>query len=231
MIYRRMPAILRLTPEWVQRQVLYFESRIEDAVRQFVRQIEPGARVLDAGAGEGQYKSLFADLRYTGIDLGVGDAEWAYHKLDAIADLAKLPFADASFAACVNIVTLEHVQEPSAVVQELARILKPGGRLLLITPLEWEEHQQPHDYYRYTRHGIEYLLQRAGLTAETLEPAGGFFRLLGRRLLNAPQFFPGPLAWLVLAGVALPAMLVSCLDRLDRTRHFTLGHICIARKS
>lgn len=230
MIYRRMPAPLRLMPAAVQRYVLSFEAAIEDAAREFGRALPAGSRLLDAGAGESQYEPLFEGLRYVAVDLGVGDSEWSYRRLDAIADLARLPFADGTFAGAVNIVTLEHVREPAAVLAEIARVLASGGRLLLVTPLEWEEHQQPHDYFRYTRYGVEHLLQSAGLVVERLDAAGGFFRLLSRRLLNAPQFFPPLIAWLVLAMVAGPALLLPLLDRLDRRRAFTLGHICIARK-
>jgi SAM-dependent methyltransferase len=230
MIYRRMPALLRILPAAMQRHILHFESRIEDAARQFAALVPAGRRVLDAGAGESQYEELFGGLQYIAVDLGVGDAGWSYSKLDAVADLGRLPFRDESFAGVVNIVTLEHVRYPRSVIVELARVLEPGGLLLLVTPLDWEEHQQPHDYYRYTRYGVEHLIRNAGLRVERLEAVGGFFRLLSRRLLNAPQFFPGPVAWLVLAMVALPALLLPLLDGLDERRAFTLGHICIARK-
>lgn len=230
MIYRRMPGPVRWLPHALQRQVLFFEGLIEDEVRRFASVLRPGSFILDAGAGEAQYKSLFRGMQYVAVDLGVGDAGWTYAQLDALADLQMLPFADNSFDACINIVTLEHVREPGAVLAELARVLRPGGRLLLVTPMEWEEHQQPHDYFRYTRYGLEYLLGRAGLAVERLYPAGGFFRLLARRFMNIPQFFPGPPGWLVLALVALPAMLLPVLDGIDRKRHFTLGHICISRK-
>jgi len=217
-------------PAAVQRQVLHFEACIEDAARAFAASLPPGAAVLDAGAGESQYEPLFAGLRYVAVDLGVGDSQWSYRRLDAVADLSLLPFADGSFAGCVNIVTLEHVREPRAVLSELARVMRSGGRLLLVTPLEWEEHQQPHDYFRYTRYGVMHLLNSAGLEVERLEAAGGFFRLMARRLWNAPQFFPVPLAWLVLLLVAVPALVLPLLDGLDPRRAFTLGHICIARK-
>jgi SAM-dependent methyltransferase len=147
-----------------------------------------------------------------------------------VGDLARIPFADGAFDACVNVVTLEHVREPACVVSEMARVLGFGGRLLLIAPHEWEEHQQPHDYYRYTRYGLEYLLQRAGFTEISITPVGGFFRLLSRRMFNALQFFPGPL--IVVGGILFipPALILPLFDSLDRRRNFTLGFICIARK-
>ena len=53
----------------------------------------PGARVLDAGAGEVPPRAYFARQRYCGVDLAVGDRTWNYSRLEAVADLARLPFA------------------------------------------------------------------------------------------------------------------------------------------
>jgi SAM-dependent methyltransferase len=225
-----MPPALRVLPGAIQRHVLHFEASIESAVRQFSTSLSPGAAVLDAGSGEGQYASLFSGHRYVGVDLGIGDSQWSYRGLDAVADLSALPFAPNAFDGCMNVVTLEHVEDPAAVVDELFRTLKPGGRLLLITPHEWEEHQQPHDYFRFTRYGIELLLRRSGFTEIAVSPVGGFFRLLSRRLLNGVQFFPGPLAILAAAAFGPPALVLPLLDGLDQTKNFTLGHICTARK-
>jgi len=57
--------------------------------------------------------------------------------------------------------------------------------LLLAIPQDWEVHQAPHDYFRYTRYGIEHLLRQAGMEPLRIQPAGGYFRLVSRRLLNA----------------------------------------------
>jgi len=109
-------------------------------------------------------------------------------------------------------------------------VLKTGGVFLTVVPHEWEVHQSPHDYFRYTRHGLEYLLQKADFTDIRIQPVGGYFRLLARRLLNGLQFFPGllfPFAALLLVP---PALLLPLLDSLDRNRNFTLGYVCSARK-
>ncbi len=220
-----------LLPGPVRRYVQHFETAVEDAVADFAASLKPGARLLDAGAGEGNYKAYFAKQRYCGLDLGIGDGAWDYSRLDVLGDLARLPFPDGTFEACLNVVTLEHVREPARVVAELARALAPGGRLLLIAPHEWEEHQQPHDYYRYTRYGLEYLLQQAGLTEISIQPVGGFFRLLSRRMLNGLQFFPGPFMILAALFLVPPALVLPLFEPLDRRRNFTLGYICSARKA
>jgi len=92
-------------PRPLRRHILHFEVEIEDQVAAFARGLPAGARVLDAGAGEGRYAALFAGQRYCGVDLGVGDAAWDYGGLSAMADLGALPFRAATFDAAIHIVT------------------------------------------------------------------------------------------------------------------------------
>lgn len=186
--------------------------------------------MLDAGSGECRYKPYFAAQRYVGVDLGVGDAAWNYARLDVLADLAALPFADATFDAALSLVTLEHLAEPRIALCETARVLKPGAALLLAAPLEWEVHQAPHDYYRYTCHGLRYLLERSGLVVERIEPMGGLPRLLSRRLLASIALAPG--LWKLPSALLLGplGLVLPLVDGLDARRDFTLGYCCIARK-
>jgi SAM-dependent methyltransferase len=221
-------------PRPLRRQILHFETEIEQAAESFARQLPAAARVLDAGAGECQYARHFRNQRYVGVDLGVGDAAWNYTRLDAVADLTALPFGCCSFDAALHMVTIEHLREPGIALAELARTLTPGGQLLMAAPHEWEVHQAPHDYFRYTRYGLGYLLEKAGFEILEMRPAGGYFRLLARRLLNGLQFFAGGPRWLLFVPavllVAPPALILPLLDGLDREKNFTLGYICRARK-
>ncbi len=222
-------------PKWLRRHLLYFEALIEESVSNFAANLPEKARVLDAGAGEGQYADRFRRQRYLGVDLAVGDARWDYSRLDVLADLTALPFRPGVFDAALHIVTIEHLPEPGRALREIARTLQPGARLLVAAPQDWEVHQAPHDYFRYTRHGLAYLLETAGFEIVDLEPAGGYFRLLARRLLNGLQFFTGGLRWLGFLPAALllipPVLVLPLLDFLDRDRNFTLGYICMAKKA
>ncbi|HTX36177.1 MAG TPA: class I SAM-dependent methyltransferase [Bryobacteraceae bacterium] len=221
-------------PRRLRRHILHFEVEIEDAVAAFAHGLPGGARVLDAGAGEGRYAHLFTRQRYCGVDLAVGDAAWDYGRLDAVADLTALPFRTGQFAAAIHIVTLEHLAEPACALREIARSLAPGGLLLVVAPHEWEVHQAPHDYFRYTRYGLRYLLEKAGFEVCEVRPAGGFFRLLARRLLNGLQFFSGGFRWVGFVPAAIllvpPALILPFFDFLDRDCNFTLGYISTARK-
>jgi len=221
-------------PVFLRGHILHFEGVIERAIQAFAAELPAGIRVLDAGAGETRHRQRFSRQRYCGVDLAIGDTAWDYAKLDALADLTALPFRSETFRASIHIVTLEHLPEPGCALAELARVLEPGSPLLLAAPQEWELHQAPHDYFRYTRYGLAYLLDRAGFEVLRIEPAGGYFRLLARRLLNGLQFFAGGFRWILFLPAALlvapPALLLPLLEGLDRNRNFTLGHICYARK-
>jgi SAM-dependent methyltransferase len=221
-------------PLWLRGLVLRFEVATERSLLQFAAALPAGARLLDAGAGEGQYQRYFRHCRYVGVDLAIGDVAWDYRSLDAVADLTQLPFADGAFTAAINIVVLEHTKDPAIVLAEIGRVLRPGGELLLVVPQEWGVHQVPHDYFRYTRYGLELLLTRAGFVDLRIAPTGGFFTLLGRRVLDAVLFFQGGFRWLLLPFFALLAgpigILLPFLDGLDRERLTTLGYIVHARR-
>lgn len=218
-------------PAFARRYVMHFEAAIEEAVSGFAASLPRDARLLDAGAGEGNYKHYFSAQRYCGLDLGIGDQQWNYSSLDVVGDLSEMPFRDGAFEACLNVVTLEHVKDPARVIREISRALQPGGRFLLIVPFEWEEHQQPHDYFRFTRYSLAYMLDQAEFEEVSIAPVGGFFRLLSRRMLAALQFFPG-VSIFIGAILFVPAALVlPLLEPLDRRQNFTLGYICSARKS
>jgi SAM-dependent methyltransferase len=227
--------LLSRAPRPIRRWALHFECEIDAAVESFSAALLPQSLVLDAGAGEARHKSAFLQHRYVGVDLAVGDAAWNYRHLDSLADLTALPFPAAIFDAAINIVTLEHLREPGAALAEIARVLKPGAPLLLIAPLEWEEHQQPHDFFRYTQFGLRALLASAGFQRIELRPAGGFFHLLSRRLLNGLQFFMRGAAWFLFLPAAIVfvplSLILPLFEPLDRERNFTLGYICTARKS
>ena len=226
--------IVNRLPRRLHRLILRFEAMIEDRVADFARSLQDGTRVLDAGAGECRYAREFSHCRYVAVDLAVGDADWDYSRLDGVADLARLPFRNGSFGAALNIVVLEHVRDPRAVLEELSRVLAPGARLLLAAPQEWGVHQAPHDYFRYTRPGLQWLLERAGFDEIEIEAGGGFFTLLGRRLLDSILYFQGGWRWLLFPPAAavcgVLGVLLPMLDFLDPTRNTTLGYVCTARK-
>lgn len=234
---------LTMLPEWLRNRIEV--NRIESLklLEQAKAQIPAGARVLDAGSGEGRYKHYFTHTRYVGVDLAVGDNEWDYTGLDVLGDLRHLPFDEGTFDAAVCVQTMEHINEPMRVTQEIGRVLKPGGRYYLSAPMCWHQHQKPYDFFRYTSFGFRHLLENSQMRVIEMRPMGGYFWFLSFNLQMMHYWlFPKPnkqwkrwlqkpfqLAVQFVFFILLP-LLLYYLDRLDRVKDSTLGWVCIAEK-
>ena len=120
------------------------------------------------------------------------------------ADLNRpLPFAEASFDTVLLTDVLEHIARPEQLIAESARVLRPGGKVIVTVPFFYWIHEEPHDYYRYTEHALARFCDEAGLDVLSLEPYGGlpeicmdlmvkniaFSKLLTRALARMFGFF------------------------------------------
>jgi SAM-dependent methyltransferase len=132
-------------------------------LREAVASLPRGARVLDVGSGDAPYRELFEGLDYVTCD-------WPASQYtpdvppDIVASADSIGLPDASVDAIVCTQALEHMPEPWRVLEEFHRLVRPGGTLWVTTPFVWYLHEEPHDYYRYTSHGLRFLIQRAGFT-------------------------------------------------------------------
>src|SRR6185295_16090273 len=90
-----------------------------------------GAHILDAGCGTGALSSSL--WRVTGIDIAPGMCRLAHKKNNAVtnADVVSLPFADHSFDGVFSSLMLQWVSEPKRALAEMARVVKPGGRVVI----------------------------------------------------------------------------------------------------
>lgn len=154
----------------------------------FAANVPAGALVLDAGAGTSPYKPLFAHTRYESADFEKVDKLYATQTYTC--DLRAIPVEDERFDAVLFNQVMEHVPEPSAVLVELHRVLKPGGQLIYSAPLFYEEHEKPYDFYRYTQFGVRYLFTQARFEIERLDWLEGYFGTLGYQLETAARALP-----------------------------------------
>lgn len=150
--------------------------------------VPAGARVLDVGAGTCRYRPLFAHCAYTSHDFkqyeGFQDPsrnEGTYGSIDLVSDILDLPVPDGAFDVVLCTEVLEHVPEPAAALREMARVLAPGGTLLLTAPLSSGLHQEPYHFYGgFTPHWYRHVCARNGLTVREIASNGGFFRMLSQ---------------------------------------------------
>ncbi len=195
------------------------------------RETPPGARVLDAGAGDSPYRELFGHCEYVTSDWSHSPHEGAAGA-DIVAPLDTLPVADGSFDVVLSTQVLEHVPDPAGVLVELGRVLTPGGTLWLSAPMVGEMHEEPYDFYRYTRHGLAELLARAGYVEVETAPLGGYFTALAALCTNGGTAIDAvtPGARLAAAGLRLAGRLLPALDRLDRRHALPVGWGVRARR-
>jgi len=127
-------------------------------------------RVLDVGAGDRWIQAHLAPgADYVALDSAATGRQMYRARPDVFADAARLPFADACFDGVVCLEVLEHVRDPQRVLEEIARVLRPGGRAWLSMPFLYPIHDAPHDYQRFTAHGLRRSVEAAGLTVGATE--------------------------------------------------------------
>lgn len=97
---------------------------------------------------------------------------------DGVADLVLVP----------NLV--HHVADQDTLFAEMARLLKPHGRVFVFEPILRELHQIPDDYLRYTPYGMQYVLSKVGLVPDDFEVEGGPFQAISYCWIQALQYFP-----------------------------------------
>ncbi len=144
-----------------------------------------------------------------------------------------LPWDDGRFDTAILSSVLEHVHRPEQLLREVARILSPGGRLVMNVPFFYWIHEAPHDYFRYTEFGLRRLAELAGLRVVELEALGGGRQVLADVLAKSIVRFPlGRLAarfvqWLA----ARPRWTARGRRRAAKSaRRFPLGYFMVAEK-
>lgn len=201
--------------------------------RRWAARVAPLAKgeLLDVGCGTKPYEPLFAPYVSRYIGLEHPSTRHGREKVDVWGEAAALPFDDASFDTVVAFQVLEHCEEPREVLQEMHRVLRPGGRMILTTPFLWGVHEAPRDFYRYTRYGLEHLCGLAGFDGVVVTPVCGFWATFGLRLSYYLQRFRhGRRAVLVGSAQALIQGVAAVADRMDRVDRDTAGYVTIASR-
>jgi SAM-dependent methyltransferase len=190
-------------------------------------------RVLDVGCGHMPFRAdaLRAASTYEGFDVE--------RRIDGVAHVGnaesmdQIPSATYDTVFCFEV--LEHLPHPQRAMAEIARVLKPGGVLLVSVPHLSRLHEEPHDYFRFTPYGLRTLCADVGLETRELEAMSGLCSFLGHQastiLLGLAWPVPGlrQLAYAVNRLVLVwPAVAVDA--RIDRRGLFATGYLARAVK-
>lgn len=207
-------------------------------------------QLLDLGCGVKPFKEIYSPFCMESIGIDVASSPHAKTKVDIIYDGKNIPFENSRFDYVLCTEVMEHVPEPAAFLREIHRVMKPDGILIMTTPFLVPLHEEPHDFYRYTKHGIRYLLTGSGYQLEHIESFCGYGGVLIAFLvqpqlkiwnkiskwLNAKMVYSA-LNPIIFLGVVLPQLIYllaagkSAKTNYDKLTNYTpRGYGYIARK-
>jgi len=151
-------------------------NRFTLAQRRIVELIQERGKIrfLDAGGRDGKLKNLFGGeltreyfaehAHYTGMDLHPGGEDILGGDICSDQLLDRYPEMLGSFDVVYSNNVFEHLINPFAAMQNLHRLLSPGGITIVNAPFAWRYHEVPQDYFRYTHSGLVALLTVNGIS-------------------------------------------------------------------
>ncbi len=175
---------------------------------------------LDVGCGRKPYeKNFFAGAeKYVGLDY-LTDRSTP----DVVGSATAIPLADTSFDTVVSTEVLEHVPDPLKALREMYRVLKPGGHLILSTPMYWPRHEVPYDYFRYPYDGLLHLVKESGFELVQLFSRGRSYAFIGQVIQQTQPISAKPVNWLI------NHFFLWCDTHLKHDAH-TLGWAFVAQR-
>ena len=208
-------------------------------VQVYLEALPKGGKILDYGSGDRPYE-VFLLTRFDEYVAGDHPEANAAHlkRPDLYIENNKIELPDESVDCVMLTEVLEHCYEPQAALQEIFRVLKPGGHVVGSVPYAVPEHEQPYDFFRYTSFALRNLARDAGLEVDRLDYVGdmvGVHALVAGRLGDVVtralrKLKLTPLAWISNFFVRLPEVLYLCLiktplspQRLPYFRDFPMG--------
>ncbi len=203
-------------------------SAVKKAIKKCLSRLGDNEIALNVGAGTTNY-----DKRIKNLDIFEGE------HIDYVGSAEAMPMADGTFGLVLTQEVLEHVQDPFQAMNEIYRVLKPGGTLYCQLPFIIGYHPGPTDFWRFTKEGIKELVEKSGFVIEeqgiTVGSSTGFYRI-------AVEYFSVllsvPLPFLYTAFKALFAIALYPIKWLDYIMQFSKqadripgGYYVIAKKA
>jgi SAM-dependent methyltransferase len=181
-------------------------------------------RVLDIGCGNKPYEKMFEgkSSEYIGCDI----VQSSLKKVDIVCEAGHIPLDDESFETVFSTQTIEHVADHQALVNEAFRVLKPDGCFIVSGPMYWHLHEEPYDFFRFTKYGFRHILEQAGFEVVEICSNGGKWAVLGQVIIHTLP------PWLT-NGAPLRLFhncVFSWLDKRYYSDINTLNYLAVAKK-
>jgi SAM-dependent methyltransferase len=192
-----------------------------------------GGRVLDVGAGgNDRYSNLFKYTEYIKMDVSSGE------NVDVVGSAEAVPFPQDSFDSVVCTQVFEHLARPHVCAKEIYRVLKKNGVAIVSVPQMNELHEEPYDFFRYTKFGLEQMFSDAGFTMVECNQRGGFFSTIAqmkiRYLIDRLHLYKRPIGGRIFNQIARVIGIFSIwLDKMDTSianKKHTIGWCIVLKK-
>ena len=209
--------------------------KIADKVLNVAIQKYSKGKLLDIGCGEKPYKNMVKPYVTEYIGLDYENTLHDKSKIDLFGTAYNIPIENGYFDTVLCTAVLEHLEEPNKAIKEAHRILKSGGYAIYSVPLFWHLHEEPRDFYRYTKYGLRYLFEKNGFEIVELKPLSGFWVTFGQELVYYLYRFRkggrlNPLWWVIpVIGMFIQGI-CYLLNKIDRSEEFTWMYLLVGRK-
>jgi SAM-dependent methyltransferase len=209
-----------------------FHSELKTAIQKYAN-----GKLLDIGCGNKPYESWIRlkITEYVGCDIVQSSA----NKVDYLCPANNIPLESDSFNTVFSTQTIEHLEDYQGMVDEAFRLLKSEGYFILSGPFYWYLHEEPYDFYRFTKHGFKYVLEKSGFEVCEITPNGGAWATLGQ-VINHTFGFSNPKANKVAKGIkylfrklrlyVLINSVFRYLDSKDFNPINTINYVVVAKK-
>lgn len=204
---------------------------LESSIKQYAT-----GKVIDIGCGNKPYEKIFQGIttEYVGCDI----MQSSLQKVDVLCPANNIPLPDNSFDTAFSTQTIEHVEDHQGLVNEAFRLLKPGCNFIVSGPMYWHLHEEPYDFFRFTKYGFKYVLEKAGFEMVEIKSNGGTWSVTGQTIIHSLRysksknffirfhralFFKLRIYWLVNA-------FFSWLDKKDYNPVNTMNYVVIGKK-
>lgn len=160
---------------------LHYKSYHDDLFKAF-GQFAKGS-LMDIGCGNKPYEAVLSPYitNYYGCDIVQSDN----NRVDLLCPANNIPVNDNAFDTVISTQTIEHVEDPQGLINEAYRICNKNGCLIISGPMYWPLHEEPYDFFRYTKHGFRYMLEKAGFKIVQINSNGGKWSVAGQALIHA----------------------------------------------
>jgi SAM-dependent methyltransferase len=207
---------------------------VNPIIHESIRKYASGT-LIDIGCGEKPYAVVASKhvTSYIGIDF-----PGTLHSGNAVDLYATAYETGLQSSICDTVLctyALEHLEEPNLAIAEAARILKDGGMAIYTVPLFWHLHEEPRDFYRYTKYGLRYLFEKNGFKIIELRAMTGFwvtflqelvYYLWGLRSTSKLN----PLWWSIPPFTQLLQGIGYFLRNVDQSERYTCEYLVVAQK-